>query len=238
MKILALGTGNIITKYNSSSFLIDNQILIDMPNGTCKTLKKSGFNPENINHVLFTHFHGDHYFDMPFYFLNLTRLKELKDIYLYTDRKGIKKIKKIFKLAFPQSNINKFENTHLHYETTLKFTINTYNITKILVDHGNFKPAYGYIFNDRHHNIGFTGDSCLCPAILTMAKTCHYLFCDCSYLTGTSKHMGLDNITSLTKNYPDCTFITTHMSDEVRLSLKSLNLTNLIVPEDNQEFTI
>ena len=33
MKITVIGTGNIGSKYNSASYMIDDDILIDMPNG-------------------------------------------------------------------------------------------------------------------------------------------------------------------------------------------------------------
>ncbi len=37
MKLKILGSGNIFSKDNSASCLIDNKILVDVPNGTCKT---------------------------------------------------------------------------------------------------------------------------------------------------------------------------------------------------------
>ena len=69
MKIKIIGSGSMWTAYNSASYLIDDEILVDMPNGTCKNLFKIGVDPREVNYVLLTHFHGDHYFDIPFYFL-------------------------------------------------------------------------------------------------------------------------------------------------------------------------
>lgn len=40
MKLTIIGSGNIYSKYNSASYLIDGKILVDIPNGTCKALKK------------------------------------------------------------------------------------------------------------------------------------------------------------------------------------------------------
>ena len=70
MKLNIIGSGNIFSKYNSASYLIDNNILIDVPNGTCKTLKNAGTEPSKVSHILITHFHGDHFLDMPFILLN------------------------------------------------------------------------------------------------------------------------------------------------------------------------
>ena len=70
MKLKVIGSGNIFSKQNSASYLIDDKILIDVPNGTCKTLKNIGIEPSKIDNILITHFHGDHFFDMPFVLTN------------------------------------------------------------------------------------------------------------------------------------------------------------------------
>ena len=66
MKVKVIGSGSIWTKYNSASYFIDDNILVNMPNGMCKYLFRINEKPRNIEYVLLTHFHGDHYFDMPF----------------------------------------------------------------------------------------------------------------------------------------------------------------------------
>lgn len=76
MKVRVIGSGSMWTSYNSASYMIDDDILIDVPNGMCKNLFRMGINPRLIKNVLITHFHGDHYFDMPFYFLLKSKLAE------------------------------------------------------------------------------------------------------------------------------------------------------------------
>ncbi len=100
MKLKILGSGSIFSKDNSASCLIDNKILIDVPNGTCKTLKRIGIEPSNILNILITHFHGDHYFDMPFMLLNKISSSN-KPINIYCDSSGENKIYNLTKLAFP-----------------------------------------------------------------------------------------------------------------------------------------
>lgn len=52
MKLKVLGSGNIFSKYNSASYLVDDNILIDVPNGTCKILKNIGVELNNIKHII------------------------------------------------------------------------------------------------------------------------------------------------------------------------------------------
>ena len=69
MKVRVIGSGSMWTAFNSASYMIDDNILVDIPNGLCKSLFRMGIDPRNIENVLITHFHGDHYFDIPFLFL-------------------------------------------------------------------------------------------------------------------------------------------------------------------------
>ncbi len=232
MKIRVIGSGNIWTGYNSASYMIDDNILVDMPNGMCKYLFRMGINPREIENVLLTHFHGDHYFDIPFYFL-LKSKADNKNVNIYCSKEGKRKSQKLLKLAFPNSVKRINDTINLNYVYDDCFKVNNYNVKKILVNHGRMKPAYGYIFEINNHKIGFTGDSALCYNVEYMASICKYLFCDCTYIKGTSKHMGIDNIQELSKNNPNCKFVVSHMEDETRDKLKEEKIENIIIPEDN-----
>ena len=226
MIIKAIGTGSIFSETNSPSYLIDDKILIDIPNGTCKNLKKEAIDLMKIKHILLTHFHGDHYFDIPFYLLEQATLIKDDDnnIYIYTSDNGIENIKKLTELAFPHTVKKINNNLNIQYITSDKFNIDGYTIEKILVDHGNMKPAYGYILSTKNYKIGFTGDASYSEVIEYMASTCDYLICDCALIKGTNKHMGIDNIISLSDKYKDCMLYTTHMGNDTREELKKLEL--------------
>lgn len=231
MKLKIIGSGCMATKYNSASYLIDDNIAVDMPNGWCKNLKRLDLDLEKIEHVLITHFHGDHYFDLPFYFLAKNK-KEKAKANIYADKKGIKKIKKIFKLAFPNTVKKVKKNMILNYITNKSFNINNYNVEKVLVDHGGFKPAFGYIITNNDIKLGFTGDTCYCDSVKNLAEECEYLVCDCSAKVGGDKHMGIDNIVDMAKKYKDHKFIVSHMANATREEISKLKLENIIVPND------
>ncbi len=237
MKIRVIGSGSMWTLYNSASYMIDDNILVDMPNGMCKYLFRMNINPREIVNVLLTHFHGDHYFDMPFYFLLKSRADN-KNINVYCSKEGKRKTQKLLKLAFPNSARGVNDAINLNYIYDDCFKVNDYKVRKILVDHGRMKPAYGYIFETDNNKIGFTGDSALCSSVEYMASVCDYLFCDCMFIEGTSKHMGIDNIKKLSKNNPNCKFVVSHLEDETRDKLKEEKIKNVIVPDDDYTIII
>lgn len=238
MKIKVIGSGDMWTINNSASYLIDNKLLIDIPNGTCKELKRNKINPMNIDHVLITHLHGDHYFDIPFYLLNKTYLKNRRQTNIYTTKSGKRKIIKLFFLAFPNSYINLINKTKLNFVTKQKFNIENYNIKKVKVDHGILHDAYGYIIEQENIKIGFTGDARISKKIEYMASICDYLFCDCTRIKGNKRHMGFDNIIYLRNKYPNCKFYTSHMNDKTRKYIKENRENNIIVLEDYKTYNL
>src|SRR5574344_805498 len=138
MKITMLGTGNFTSSSSSASYLIDYKILLDAPNGTYKNIKRIGIEPESISNILLTHFHGDHYFDMPFLLLAILKSK-YRDINIYGSRDGLRKIKRLTKLGFPRAYKDIFRDLNIHYHYQTKLTIDSYQIQKVLVNHGHMK---------------------------------------------------------------------------------------------------
>lgn len=237
MIIQVVGTGSISSISNSPSYIIDNKILIDMPNGNYKNIKRLGIDPVTINHILITHFHGDHYFDMPFYLLKLVD-SEKKEVFIYVNRSGIRKIKKLVKLAFLYSYYRIMINIKVIGIKKRKFNIFDYEVEKVNVDHGYLKNAYGYIIKHNNIKVGFTGDANYTERIDYLANNCDYLFCDTTFINGTDIHMGIDNLSLLASKYPKCIFVATHMSDNTRKKIKKLKFKNVIVPKDGDVIKI
>lgn len=234
MKLKILGSGSIYSKDNSASCLIDNKILIDVPNVTCKTLKRIGVEPSDISDIVITHFHGDHYFDMPF--MLLSKITANNGRYnIYCDESGENKIHDLTKLAFP-SKLDKI-NEYFKYNINNKFNIRgDYEIEKIELEHEEGIEANGYIFSQRNVTVGFTGDTCMCEGLHAMAQQCNYLICDCNTLKGKKSHIGVDNIIELSQTYQNCIFYTTHMGNGVREEIQSLRIKNFIPLKDYDEF--
>ena len=231
MKIQVIGSGSMWTKYNSACYLIDDNIMIDFPNGACKYLYRLDIIPNTINNIVLTHFHGDHYFDMPFYILNKSK-SDNKDVNIFCSKEGKKKINRIGVLAFPNSFKEACNSLNLRYYFNDNFIIEDYKVEKVLVKHGRMKPAFGYIFSKGNICVGFTGDTSLCENVEFLSSKCKYLFCDCMLIKGNGKHQGIDNLEYLSKKYPNCTFVVSHLEDVTREKLNEMNIQNIIVPED------
>ena len=237
MRIRVIGSGSMWNEYNSACYLIDDNIIIDFPNGACKYLYRFGVLPNKIDNIVLTHFHGDHYFDIPFYILNKSKNKS-KTVNIFCSKDGKTKISKLGKLAFQNSFKEAINSLNLKYNYNDKFIINNYEVKRLTVDHGRMKPAYGYVFTKDNTKVGFTGDTTICSNVACMASVCNYLFCDCMFINGTKKHMGIDMLKKLSTKYENCIFVASHLENETRKELVRLNIKNIIIPDDGQIISI
>ena len=238
MKIKFVGTGDIWNKSNSACYLIDDVILLDMPNGAMKAMSKQNVNIKKIKHVLITHFHGDHYFDVPFYLLMQKNLKKKGEVTFYLHRSGKRRFRKLFYLAFPYSIFNVLKKCKIHFSYKRKFMLIGYQVEKIKVKHGHMKKAYAYLFKKDNLCIGFTGDCAYSKEIELLAKNCDLLVCDTTYEKGDNKHMGINNLLTLSEKYPLCTFVASHLSKTTQKLLTNNKYHNIIVPKDGQVINV
>ena len=213
MKIELIGTGAIYSKYNSACTLINEDMIIDFPNGTLKQLLKNNHTPEKIDKIVITHMHGDHTADIPFLMLYKYKEKKIEEDTYIIGPKGIENcVKKLFEACnfYTGERMQKhIKFIELEENEILDKVENTYKIQSFPVIHGKFSPTYGYIIDNK---LGLTGDSALCEGVEQIVKNSKVIIADCSKIQGDDAHMGIDNIISLMKEYNKIV-IPTHMRD-------------------------
>ena len=243
MNIELIGTGSIGAVQMSASALIENKILIDLPNGIVKRLKQTGHNILDIETCLITHLHGDHFFDIPFFMFE-KYFKKATNITKIICPKGTKdKTKTLFDIGYPGewdkvSKLAYVEFIEFEELNKEKITDELY-VTSKIVEHGKFKPAYGYIVNIKGKNIGFSGDSKLCDNIFDIVEKSEISILDMSVTEiKTNAHMSLYDIKEICKKYKNKIIVATHMHDYTREKAREEKIENLIIPEDGQIINI
>lgn len=237
MKIKLVGTGAMYTAYNSACTLIDNKIIVDMPNGTIKQLLKENINVGLIDIILITHMHGDHTADIPFFLKYIFNYLKIKKNIKIVGPLGIKnKIIKLFNAYNfeDEKEIEQFFNIEFIEILENEIEINNYFIKSYLVLHGEEKPALGYVIDNK---LGLTGDSGLCNNIEEIFKKSQMIISDSSLDIGDSCHLGINDLDYLTKKY-NKKVLCTHLRDETRNIITKGNFENIIVKEDFYEIEI
>lgn len=237
MKIKLVGTGAMYTAYNSACTLIDNKIIVDMPNGTIKQLLKENINVGLIDIILITHMHGDHTADIPFFLKYIFNYLKTKKNIKIVGPLGIKnKIIELFNAYNfeDEKEIEQFFNIEFIEILENEIEIDNYFIKSYLVLHGEEKPALGYVIDNK---LGLTGDSGLCNNIEEIFKKSQMIISDSSLDIGDSCHLGINDLDYLTKKY-NKKVLCTHLRDETRNIITRGNFENIIVKEDFYEIEI
>lgn len=237
MNIKLIGTGSIYTKYNSACTMIDDEVIIDMPNGTLKQLLKQSYDVTKIHTILITHMHGDHIADLPFFFKYVFNyLKSQRKIVLIGPVGIRKKVIELFDAYNFENEQQITELFPIEFREVLaeKMMIFNHQIQSFLVSHGAEKPALGYIVDEI---IGFTGDSGLCSGIETIFQNAKIVVSDTSFMIGDHTHLGFDHLTYLCNKYP-VKVIATHLRDNTREELVKIKPDFIQVEDDFYEFNI
>ena len=237
MKVTLIGTGCIYTKENSACTLINDDLIVDMPNGALKELLKKGYDVTKIKTVVITHLHGDHTSDVPFFLKLIFNSIQMKDKITVVGPVGTRK--KLIEL----SNAYNFENEerfnsrfNLEFKEILndEIEVNNYKIKSYEVLHGTEKPCLAYLVNDK---LGITGDSSLCDSIEKLFSEADVIISDTSVIEGDLNHLGIDNIKYLIDKY-GVKVIPTHMRKATREKLIEENIENFKVVNDFYEMNI
>lgn len=239
MKIELVGTGSIGAKQSSACTLINDEILVDLPNGIIKRLKQTGHDILKIKVILITHLHGDHFLDIPFFMLEKFFYKAEEETKIYCPVGTKLKIKQLFDLAFSGDYEKVYKNANVKFvefeELEKENILNNIFVDSKLVDHGDIKPAYGFVMHIDNKILGFSGDSKLCNTIEEIVEESNLAVLDMSCVDNINEsHMRLSEIEELCQKYKDKTIIATHMHDYTREKAKDTNLENLIIPDDGQ----
>ena len=246
MKLKLVGTGAIGVYERSASSLVDDVILVDCGNGITKTVIQEGGTIEELGAMLITHLHGDHYADLPFFLMRRFFSKPEKRMNIYCPIGTEDKVKVLMRLFFGEDSLRKYDEKkkcgNVNFIEFAKLNDEEiypgYFVTSYEMEHGDFKPAYGFILKHEDKKIGFSGDSSLCDSVRSIVKESNSCVLDMSDIEGNVAHMGHDNIKALHEEYKESKIILTHMKDKTRAYAKNNMIENVIVPSDGDTFEI
>ena len=242
MKINIIGSGSIGSGVMSASYLIDDHILVDVPNGVIKYLKHLNYDILHIDTILITHLHGDHFFDLPFLMLGKYFNHDKTLMKVICPYGTVRKLKYLFRLGFPydfRKVMNSINIEFIEHKSRSHTQLGEYLIESRNVKHGKIKPAFGYVVHKEGKKVGFSGDSKYCPSIDKIVEDSDVSILDMSLKAeGNNSHMGYLDIKDICNKYKEKTIIASHMHNSTREVALNNPISNLIIPSENYEINL
>jgi len=212
-----IGTGNAFapTRY-WSSFLVNDRYLFDAPPTLLPHLNRLGKDPRDIDVIFISHFHGDHYFGLPFILLEFAECEPRENDLTVVGPPGIaKRVKSMTDLAF--SNVfRKDRGYHLDFiEVDDKFTGEVAGVTFTAreVEHVPGLECFGYRVDIDGKTLAYSGDTIMCPPLIPLADEADVFVVECScWGEQCGPHLSPRDILTLQKKIsPKTRFILTHI---------------------------
>ncbi len=187
MRLTILGSGtNVHPTRAAAGYLVrtDQSLILDFGPRTLMNLIKSGMNRHKITHILFSHFHADHFSDFITFFFDAVIYAKYggghRPGMTLIGPKGTIRLLRTVMQSFPSFSSAPFTVTFK--EVSAKpFSIGSTRITPKLMDHVPDLTAVGYRIEYRGKSVVYSGDTQYCDAVISLCKDADLAVFDCSF---------------------------------------------------------
>ncbi len=186
MRLTILGSGtNMHPRRAAAGYLVetDRPFIMDMGPRTLANLVKTKIDRHRITHLLFSHFHADHFSDFITYYFDAVVYSKLvrrrPDLTLIGPRGSRRLFRTIFR-TFPVFKDAPFRTTieEVGDET---FRIGDTRIRARHVRHTPSLSCVGYRVEHRGRSCTYSGDSMYCEELVELCDRSDVVVLDCSY---------------------------------------------------------
>ena len=235
MKITFIGTGTMgsVTRCNTS-ILVDD-ILFDIGLGPVKQMERLKEYTKSIRYLVITHFHADHFLDIPNLLIGRAFRKETERYKLIiVGPIGLrKKVIDIMNFTHGDGDEHKYDNIEEKYNIEFielgneqQYNTDKFKITALSLKHGGCSPINGYILEKEGKIISYACDTSFCDNYDKMCNISNYMFSDVTDLKTTDMHVGLEDYKRLYEKYPNCIFYAIHRADYNTSEISSVKFPN------------
>ena len=241
LDLLFLGSGNAFADGRYwSSFLVNGRYLFDCSPIVAPHMKKCGVPLSDIEVVFISHFHGDHYFGLPFLFLEYAeRIRREKDLTIVGPPGIMQRTIKITEAAFPNVFRKKDRGYGLSFQEVADGTseeIAGIRFVARAVTHVGDLPCFGFRAEIDGRTIAYSGDTVFCEPLVELGQGADVFVIECSYWEESGGvHIDPAGIRELRRRLgPTPKFVLTHLE----AGEQDLGIENTLIASDLARFSL
>jgi ribonuclease BN (tRNA processing enzyme) len=215
LELLFLGTGNAFAAEGSAfnSFVLNGRYLFDSGPTVLQQIRRAKMNPDDLEVILISHFHGDHFFGLPFLFLEFWRRDRRKELTIAGPPGIEERAEMLFETGFPGMPVrpNGYRRRYIEVQDGLECEAAGLEFTAAKVEHVASLECFAYRGHAGGRTMMYSGDSKLCDGLLRLAPGAEVLVMDCSN-GGDPVHMSQKDVAVVRqKASENATTIVTHL---------------------------
>lgn len=222
MLVQCLGSGNAFSaggRFNTAFFLKTSRkgILIDCGATTLAALKKAGRSMEDIDMIVLTHFHGDHFGGLPFILCEILALRSRQKLLTIVGPEGVEeKAKQALDLFFPGITIKSDSLVRfLTYKGKQPLEIDHIEITAYPVVHSSETNPHALRIAADKKVIAYSGDTEWADALIEVSKSADLFICEGSgYNTASAHHLSIKELVQNRHRFDAKRMVLTHLGEE------------------------
>ena len=224
LDIAFLGTGNALAQSRCwSGFLLNRRYLFDTPPTALLSLNRLSADLAAIDTIFISHFHGDHFFGLPFLFLDFAHRTQRRDDLTLIGPPGLEeRVERLMEIGYPRTFGHQagYSRRYVEVGDGAEGELNELSFRAVGVEHGEgAMPCLGFRVAVGGRTLSYTGDTAWCDGLLALADDVEVLVSDCTYTEGRrhpAQHLSLDEIGDLRQQIdPRTRVILTHLGGPI-----------------------
>lgn len=195
----------------------DTNLLIDCGATAYYGLKKQGIAIREIDIIIISHFHGDHYGGVPFLLLEEAIRGREQPLTIISPPSGRERITKLLDILYPGTGV--MEKLNLLFKTYPKDGVlqaDHLEITAYPVVHSPDTLPHGIRIDIGQHTIGYSGDTEWTPLLIELARDADLFLCECSFFESeVNGHMNYQTLLAYDSQLTYKRILLTHLDTEM-----------------------
>jgi ribonuclease BN (tRNA processing enzyme) len=231
-----LGSGNAFAAEGRafSSFLLNGRYLFDCGPTVLQQLQKAAVSSNDVDVVLISHFHADHYFGLPFLILDAWRNGRKDDFWIVGPPGIEKRTEDLFELAFPSlPNKDAFRRRYIEVSDGMEAMAAGLTFSAAEVEHVACLDCFAYRVDCSGRSLVYSGDTRLCDGLLRIVAGADVVVIECS--CGCDPvHLSPADIAEVGRTASRAKLVLTHLDGQDHPE----NFEGLLVAEDLARFSL
>lgn len=183
LRLTFIGSGNAFSPAGlcCNGFLVNERFLFEAPPQALSSLNTVGIDPNELDAVIVSHHHGDHFLGLPFLLLHWKWQGRTKPVRIVGPKNTERLGKDIAETVFPGVLDGGYDIEWIEAHAGQPIMLDGLELEAVDMEHDEeLSAALGYACRVHGRRLAYTGDTRLCDAVFDLAGATEVLVSECA----------------------------------------------------------